>query len=90
MVSCVKLGLQNKICLIDTSVIMPGNCVNFKPMQYASASFNKIVAEKLRRVRLQSHGAKYHSDSFVLILRYCATLKAIRYETTSLNRIVAD
>ena len=30
------------------------------------------------------------TDSFVLMLRYCANLKAIRYESTSLNRIVAD
>ena len=41
-------------------------------------------------LRLQLHGAIYHPDSFVLILRFCANLKAIRYESTSLNRIVAD
>ena len=41
-------------------------------------------------VTLQLHGAIYHPDSFVLMLRYCANLKAIRYEPTSLNRIVAD
>ena len=40
--------------------------------------------------RLQLHGAIYHPDSFVLMLRYCANLKAIRYESTTLNRIVAD
>ena len=41
-------------------------------------------------LRLQLHGAIYHPDSFVKMLRYCANLKAIRYESTSLNRIVAD
>ena len=41
-------------------------------------------------VRLQLHGAIYCSDSFVLMLRYCANLKAIRYESMNLNRIVAD
>ena len=41
-------------------------------------------------LRLQLHGAIYHADSFVLMLRYCANLKAIRYESASLNRIVAD
>ena len=39
---------------------------------------------------LRLHGVIYRSDSFVLMLRYCANLKAIRYESTSLNRIVAD
>ena len=41
-------------------------------------------------VKLQLHGAIYHPDSFVMMLRYCANLKAIRYVSTSLNRIVAD
>ena len=41
-------------------------------------------------LRLRLHGAIYHPDSLVLMLRYCANLKAIRYESTSLNRIVAD
>ena len=41
-------------------------------------------------LRLQLHDAIDRSDSFVLMLRYCANLKAIRYESTSLNRIVAD
>ena len=45
---------------------------------------------KIRKVRLQLHGAIYRPDSFVLMLRYCANLKAIRYESTSLNRIAAD
>ena len=39
---------------------------------------------------LQLQGAIYRSNSFVLMLRYCANLKAIRYESTSLKRIVAD
>ena len=43
-----------------------------------------------RPVRLQLHGAIYRSDSFILMLCYCANLKAIRYESTSLKRIVAD
>ena len=38
----------------------------------------------------QLHGAIYHPDSYLLMVRYCANLKAIRYESTSLNRIVAD
>ena len=41
-------------------------------------------------LRLQLHGAIYHPDSFVLMLRHCVNLKAIRYESTSLNRIAAD
>ena len=41
-------------------------------------------------IRVQSHGAIYLPDSFVLMLRYCTNLKAIRHESTSLNRIVAD
>ena len=45
---------------------------------------------KLKRLRLQLHGAIYRPHSFVLMLRYCANLKAIRYESASLNRIVAD
>ena len=44
----------------------------------------------LKSLRLQLHGAIYRSDSFVLMVRYCANLKAIRHESTSLNRIVAD
>ena len=32
----------------------------------------------------------YRSDSFVLMLRYCANLKVIRSKSTSFNRIVAD
>ena len=48
------------------------------------------TAEAKATVRLQLHGAIYRTDSFVLMLRYCADLKAIRYESTSLNRIVAD
>ena len=32
----------------------------------------------------------YRTDSFELMLRYCANLKAIRYESTSFNRIVVD
>ena len=47
-----------------------------------------IPVAKLARLRL--HGAIYRSDSFVLMLSYCANLKAIRNEPTSLNRIVAD
>ena len=46
--------------------------------------------DAIYRLRLQSHGAIYRPDSFVLMLRYCVNLKAIRYESTSLNRIVAD
>ena len=45
---------------------------------------------KIIIVRLQLHGAIYRSDSFVLMLLYCANLKAIRCESTSLNRIGAD
>ena len=41
-------------------------------------------------IRLQLRVAIYRSDSFVLMLRYCANLKAMRYESTSLNRIAAD
>ena len=41
-------------------------------------------------LKLRLHGEIYRSDSFVLMLRYCANLKAIRYESTSLNKIVAD
>ena len=29
-------------------------------------------------LRLQLHGAIYHPDSFVMMLRYCANLDAIR------------
>ena len=54
------------------------------------ASIQKNRGDKSHRVRLQLHGAIYHPDSFVLMLRYCANLKEIRYESTSLNRIVAD
>ena len=46
----------------------------------------------LKRIylKLQLHRAIYRTDSFVLMLRYCANLKVIRYESTSFNRIVAD
>ena len=43
-----------------------------------------------RHLRLQLHGTIYRSDSFVLMLCYCANLKAVKYESTTLNRIVAD
>ena len=42
------------------------------------------------QLRLQLHGAIYRTDTFVLVLRYCANLKPIRCESTSLKRIVAD
>ena len=44
----------------------------------------------INHIRLQLHSAIYRTDSFVLMLRYCANLKAIRYESTSFNRIIAD
>ena len=50
----------------------------------------KIGDTFLACLRLQLHGAIYRSDSFVLMLRYCANLKAIRYESTSFNRLLAD
>ena len=65
-------------------------CTNLRAIGYESTGLNRIVADKLHRVRLQLHGAIYCPDSFVLMLRYCANLKAIRYESTNLNRIVAD
>ena len=46
--------------------------------------------ERKSAFRLQLHGAIYHPDSFVLMLRHCVNLKAIGYESTSLNRIAAD
>ena len=52
--------------------------------------FHQERSHTCRPLRLQLHGAIYRSDSFVLIVRYCANLKAIRYESISLNRIVAD
>ena len=56
-----------------------------------SSNHNLSLYTKLITVlRLQLHGAIYHPDSFVLMLRYCANLKAIRYEPTTLNRIVGD
>ena len=61
-----------------------------EPITYKSTAFNRIVPDKSHLVRLLLHGAISRSDSFVLMLRYCANLKAIRYESTSLNRIVAD
>ena len=53
-------------------------------------SQKQVVCIKTHYLRLQSHGAIYLPDSFVLVLRYCVNLKAIRYESTSFNRIVAD
>ena len=41
-------------------------------------------------IRLRLHDAIYLTDSFVMMLCYCAKLKAIRYESTGLNTIVAD
>ena len=56
------------------------------------SSINNVINDQvtLKYIRLQLHGAIYHPDSFVLMLRYCANLKAIRYEPMSLNRIVAN
>ena len=65
-------------------------CTNLKAIRYESTSLNRIVADKLHRVRLQLHGAIYRPDSFVLMLSYCANLKTIIYESMSLNRIIAN
>ena len=51
---------------------------------------DKYTWDNAGDLRLRLHDAIYRSDSFVLMLRYCANLKVIRYESTSLNRIVAD
>ena len=54
---------------------------------------NEVLLSKTLAIvslRLQLHGAIYHPNSFVFMLRYCTNLKVIRYESTSFNRIVAD
>ena len=84
--------LQYAICLTDSFVFLIGDCgVKVgEGIMYKSTGFSRIVSDKSHLVRLLLHGAISRSDSFLLMLGYCANLKAIRYESTSLNRIVAD
>ena len=69
---------------------MIGKVLHLKLLRLVPLFKSESEAKLPENVRLELHGAIYHPDSFVLMLRYCANLKAIRYESTSLNRIVAD
>ena len=77
------------LCLTDSFVLTQDHCVNCEAIRYESTSFNRIVADKLQCVKLESHDALCLTDSFVLTLDHCVNLEAIRYESTSFHRIVA-
>ena len=59
-------------------------------LSYRNIKATTIEITKIGSIRLHLHDAIYRSDSFVLMLRYCANLKAIRYKSTSFNRIVVN
>ena len=52
------------MCLTDFFVFTLGHCVNFRTMRYELTSFNRIVDDKLHRVRLVLDDAIYLADSF--------------------------
>ena len=54
IMSCIKPGLHDAICLTDTFALMAGHCVNFKAMRYELTSFNRIVADKSLCVKLSA------------------------------------
>ena len=59
-------------------------------LSYRNIKATTVEITKVGSMRLQLHNAIHRSDSFVLMLHYCANLKAIGYKSMSFNRIVAD